>query len=305
MKELIVNVENNEKKLNTYLLESFPSLKTGMLFKALRQKDIRINGKKIHENVTIHTGDSIQIYIADEYLFSSNTLDMRLLSIVYEDNYILLANKPSGIEVVGENSLTTIVKEYLNQKQKDTYVEPCHRIDRNTMGLVLFAKTPEALSILLQKFKDHEIEKHYLTKVHGILKQKQARLEAYLFKDKKKSLVYISDIPKKGYLKIITSYQVVNELKQEQTSILDITLETGRTHQIRAHLAHLGHPIIGDGKYGNNQINKQFHQKTQQLYSYQICFCFRTPSGILSYLNGQTFHINCPLGPGTDGQKCP
>ncbi len=305
MKELIVNVENNEKKLNTYLLENFPGLKTGMLFKALRQKDIRINGKKIHENTTIYTGDKIQIYIADAYLFSSNTLDKRLLSIVYEDNYILLANKPSGIEVVGENSLTTIVKEYLSQKKKNTYIEPCHRIDRNTMGLVLFAKTPEALSILLQKFKDHEIEKHYLAKVQGILKKKQARLEAYLFKDQKKSLVYISDIPKKGYQKIITSYHVISESKQEQTSLLDVNLETGRTHQIRAHLAHLGHPIIGDGKYGDNRINKQFREKTQQLYSYQMQFQFTTPSGILSYLNGQTFHINCPLGPGPDGQKCP
>ena len=304
MKELIVNPENNEKKLNTYLLESFPALKTGMLFKALRQKDIRINGKRIHENVTIYTGDIIQVYIADSYLDTVSTLNTSLLSIVYEDDYILLVNKPCGIEVVGENSLCSIAQSY--EKEKGFYfIEPCHRIDRNTMGLVLFAKTPEALSILLQKFKDHEIEKHYLAKVYGILPNKQARLEAYLFKDQKKSLVYISDIPKKGYQKIVTSYHVINQSKQEQTSLLDITLETGRTHQIRAHLAHLGHPIIGDGKYGNNHLNKEFHQKTQLLYSYQMTFCFTSPSGILSYLNGQSFFIDCPIGTFFKGQKCP
>ena len=115
-------------------------------------------------------------------------------------------------------------------------------------GLVLFAKNENSLNILLDKFKNREIDKYYKATVYGILQKKQARLEAYLFKDTKKSLVYISDTPKKGYQKIITSYKVLEKNKDNNTSILDIKLETGRTHQIRAHLAYIGYPIIGDRK---------------------------------------------------------
>ena len=144
---------------------------------------------------------------------------------------------------------------------------------------------------MLNKFKHHEIEKHYLATVYGILPKKQDRLEAYLFKDNKKSLVYISDTPKKGYQKIITSYKVIKENKKDNTSVLDINLETGRTHQIRAHLAHIGFPIIGDGKYGKNEINKKFKQKTQLLESYSLKFNFKTESGILEYLNNKDIKL--------------
>ena len=147
------------------------------------------------------------------------------------------------------------------------------------------AKNEEALQILLKKFKNREIDKYYTATVYGILPKKQARLEAYLFKDSKKSLVYISETPKKGYQKIVTLYKVIDEDKQNNTSILDIKLETGRTHQIRAHLAHIGFPIIGDGKYGINAVNKRFHQKTQILCSYKLKFNFKSNSGILEYLN--------------------
>lgn len=147
------------------------------------------------------------------------------------------------------------------------------------------AKNQKALQILLEKFKNREIDKYYTATVYGILPKKQARLQAYLFKDSKKSLVYISDISRKGYQKIITSYKVISEDKKNNTSILDIKLETGRTHQIRAHLAHIGFPIIGDGKYGINEINKKFHQKYQMLTSYKLKFNFCSDSGCLEYLN--------------------
>ena len=163
---------------------------------------------------------------------------------------------------------------------------PCHRLDRNTTGLILYAKNQEALDILLNKFKFHEIEKHYLAWVYGIPKVNFKRSEAYLFKDNKKSIVYISDFPKKGYTKIITSFFVL-EKRPDNTSILDIEIETGKTHQIRAHLAHLGFPIIGDGKYGKNDINKKFGKKHQMLCSYSLKFNFKTDSGILNYLNSK------------------
>ncbi len=153
------------------------------------------------------------------------------------------------------------------------------------------AKNEKALQILLEKFKNREIDKYYTATVYGILPKKQARLEAYLFKDSKKSLVYISDIPKKGYQKIITSYKVINEDKKNNTSILDIKLETGRTHQIRAHLAHIGFPIIGDGKYGINEVNKRFHQKYQMLCSYKLKFNFSSDSGFLGYLDKKELYL--------------
>lgn len=235
MKTFIINEKNNNKKLDKVLFDTFPNLKQNTFYKALRKKDIRVNDKRISENIIVHTDDVIKVFICDELL--DNTPDF---SIVYEDNYILVVNKPINIEITGENSLTSLLETNYS------FIKPCHRLDRNTTGLVLFAKTNEALNILLQKFKNREIEKHYLATVFGILPKKKDRLEAYLFKDTKKSLVYISNSTKKGYQKIITSYKVVKENKKNNTSILDVNLETGRTHQIRAHLAHIGFPIIGD-----------------------------------------------------------
>ena len=220
MRTIVVNEKYNNRKLSVFLQANFDGLSSSTFFKALRRKDILVNNIRVKENVTVHTGDSITTYITDEYLFKQ--IDLR---IIYEDENILVVDKPVGIEVVSvnkeERTLTSIL-----QRQTNTNVMPCHRLDRNTSGLVLFAKNETSLEILLEKFKNHEIQKYYRCTVFGIPDKNSNILEAYLFKDNKKSRVYIYDEPK--------------------TSLLEVLLHTGKTHQIRAHLAHIGHPIIGD-----------------------------------------------------------
>ena len=287
MRKLVVDKKYNGKKLNKVILEKIPDIKYSTFCKLLRKKDIKVNGKRVNKDVEVFENDEVLIYIQDDLLKRNKEIET-----VFEDDNILVINKDAGIEITGDNSLTSIVQELY--KEKGCRPMPCHRLDRNTTGLVLYAKNKETLDILLSKFKNHEIEKHYLACVYGIPKEKHKRLEAYLFKDNKKSMVYISDVFKKGYQKIITTYTIL-EKKKDNTSILDVEIETGRTHQIRAHLAHIGYPIIGDGKYGKNEINKTFNRRTQMLCSYKLKFNFKNDSGLLEYLKGKEFVLNTKM----------
>ena len=261
MKKLIVDSKDDGKKLSTYLTSIYPKLNINVLYKTLRKKDIKINGKRINKDTLISAGDILEVYITDNILEGiNNSID---IPVVYEDDNIVVFNKPVDLEVEGENSLTSIMAP------KYDYLKPCHRIDRNTIGLVLYAKNEETLNSMIEKFSNGEITKHYIAVCYGIPKE-DATLNAYLFKDSKKAIVYISKEPKKGASKIQTSYKLLEENKEKNLSLLDVTLHTGKTHQIRAHLAFVGLPILGDGKYGSYEINKKFKANTQKLCSYSI-----------------------------------
>ena len=284
MKKLIVTKKYDGKKLSKFILDSFPYLAPNMLYKALRQKDIKIDGTRVNKDCIIYLDNEISVYISDDFLFANCNFNT-----IYEDENILIIDKPDNLEVTGDNSLTEFIhKKYVNSSFLPM---PCHRLDRNTTGLIIYAKNETSLNILLNKFKNHEIRKFYLALVYGVPKIKKARLESYLFKDSKKSTVYISDTFKNGYQKIITSYTVLKTF-ENNSSLLEVEIETGKTHQIRAHLSHIGFPIIGDGKYGINTINKDFGFKSQQLRSYKLQFNFTSDSGFLDYLNGKSFNLS-------------
>ena len=251
MQKIKVENKDDNKKLITFLTSKYPSLSINAIYKVLRKKDIKINGKRINSNVNVHQDDEIEIYLDGSTL---NGFDKNInIPIAYEDDNIVVFNKPKNLEVEGKNSLTEILEKSYN------FIKPCHRIDRNTIGLVLFA-----LDIIHKAFIDEEIEKTYIACCYGIPK-KDATLNAYLFKDRKKSIVYISKEPKKGASKIQTSYTLIDQNKEKNLSLLKVNISNGKTHQIRAHLAFAGLPILGDGKYGSYEINKKFNINNNSL----------------------------------------
>ena len=267
MRKFIVSSNENGKKLNIVLQGRFNGISNSLFYKTLRKKDIRINGKRVSDNVCVNENDEVAVYLTDEFLFKQINY-----KIIFEDENILVVTKPAGICVVGENnefSLTTLLQEKYGS---GSFPYPCHRIDTNTSGIVLFAKNEQSLSILFEKFKEKQIEKHYACIVCGILENKKANLQAYLWKDSKKGIVYVSKTQVKGSSLIITNYKVIKENLTKKLSLLDVEIPTGKTHQIRAHLAYIGYPILGDSKYGNFDMNKKYNLNVQQLCIYKLKF---------------------------------
>ena len=296
------------QRLDKFLQKRFKTMPKSMLYMYIRKKCIKINGKKCDIADKLREGDELTFFIKDEFFDAPQEKHYDFLKapskldIVYEDGNLLLLNKKPGVIVHQDksyhfDSLVARVQHYLYEKgeydpEADKAFAPAlvNRIDRNTSGIVIAAKTAEALRVLNQKMKDRELHKYYLCVVHGTLKEKEGLLEGWLWKDESKNKVFIHNQKKNPDDKAIrTQYRVLQE--GNGLSLLEVDLLTGRTHQIRAHLASIGHPLLGDGKYGTNAQNKQSGLKKQCLCSYKLQFDFSTDAGTLNYLNGKTFEI--------------
>jgi len=308
MKELLVKQNDAGQRLDRFVGKAVPLLPEALLQKYIRLKRIKVNGRGSRRDYHVALGDTLQLYINDEFFDAPREDNAYLkvatprLNIVYEDENILLCDKKPGVlcHSAGKwdyNTLIANIQAYAYQKgewrpREENAFAPalCNRIDRNTGGIVIAAKNAEALRILNEKIRDREIEKRYLCVVHGRPKPPEGRLEGWLFKDAKKNRVYVRDRPEPGAKTAVTDYRLLKSAGG--LSLVECTLLTGRTHQIRAQMSHAGWPLLGDGKYGSEKENARYDETAgQALYSWYLRFDFPTDAGVLNYLRGREFRV--------------
>ena len=309
MKVLTIGPNDAGQRLDKFLTKTLKHLPMSMLYKGIRTKKIKVNRKRAEIGQMLSVGDTIELFLPPDILEEETapapfTKLTPRLDIVYEDEHILLLNKRAGLIVHSDaeedtNTLISHVQAYLYRKgEYDPAAEQSfapalvNRIDRNTGGIVIAAKTAEALRVLNQKVRDRELDKNYLCAAHGIFEKKEGLLTGWLTKDSDKNQVTVYEKrPRDPSARMIkTGYRVLKE--KNGLSLLEIDLLTGRTHQIRAHLSSVGHPLLGDGKYGVNREDKAKGYKYQALYSWALTFRFTSDAGALEYLNGKRFEVD-------------
>ena len=306
MKEFTIGPNDAGQRLDRFLAKAVPLLPASLAQKYIRIKRIKLGGKRVERDTRLKEGDVLQLYINDEFFDQPRednaylTVAVPKLNIVYEDEHILLVDKRPGLAVHPHDgaeygrTLIDHIQSYLYQKREwrpreENAFTPalCNRIDRNTGGIVIAAKTAEALRVMNQKIKDRELDKRYLAIVEGTPRPQKGSLKGYLFKDAKQNRVFVTDTPQPGAKTCQTNY--ITLASRNGLSLVECELITGRTHQIRAQFAHAGHPLLGDGKYG--KLDKRYDRNYQALYSYKLTFCFTTDAGALEYLNGKSFQV--------------
>ena len=306
----ILTIRKNDagQRLDKFLSKAVKGLPMSLMYKYIRTKKIKVNRARTQQSYILQEGDTVQLFIRDEF-FDSPEQDMGALSrikpkltIAYEDENIILCNKRPGVLVHedtegADNTLIMHIKAYLYQKgEYDPDAEQsfapalCNRIDRNTGGIVIAAKNAEALREMNEKIREDQLRKFYYCAVHGTMPRREDTLYGYLVKDSRNNMVTVSDRKMHGGKEIITKYRVCRV--RDGNSLLEVELVTGRTHQIRAHLSHIGHPLLGDGKYGVNREEKRQGYKYQALYAWRLQFNFPDESGLLGYLNGREVRLD-------------
>ena len=307
MKEFTIGKNDAGQRLDRWLAKTLPLLPAPLAQKYIRLKRVKVNGKGSKRDVRLQVGDVLQLYINDEF-FQRPTPENAFLSlyqpklnILYEDEHILLLDKRPGMVVHPDeservNTLLTHIQAYLYQKKEwSPYWENsftpalCNRIDRNTGGIVIAAKTAEALRVMNQKVKDRELNKYYLCVLHGVMPRKEGKLENFLLKDEAKKQVSVHNRPVPGGKTAVTLYRTL--AVNGGLSLVECDLITGRTHQIRAQFAAAGHPLLGDGKYGREREDRKYGRHGQALYSYRLEFRFTTDAGPLEHLNGRSWQV--------------
>lgn len=306
MRAFTITANDAGQRLDKFLAKAVPALPKSLAYKYLRLKRIKRNGKRCTGADKLVIGDVLELYLNDEYFLQPDTAFPFLaagasLEILYEDSNILLVDKPQGLVVHEDNdgtqdTLIHRIQRYLYEKGEfDPLLESsftpslCNRIDRNTGGIVIAAKSFPALQILSQKIREREITKLYLCLVHGTPAKQEALLKGFHTKDSESKTVRITQEQTPGSKTALTKYRMLDT--QRDMSLLEVELLTGRTHQIRAHLAACGHPLVGDSKYGSSRKNKNTRFLFQALYSYKLIFSFATDAGPLNYLAGKAFQV--------------
>lgn len=312
MREFTIRKNDAGQRLDRFVAKATPLLPPALVQKYIRLKRVKVNGKGSKREVRLQLGDVLQLYINDEFFEQAVQEDKFLsafrpqLDLVYEDENLLLVNKRPGLVVHADetekvNTLVHHIQAYLYQKQEwDPATENaftpalCNRIDRNTGGIVIAAKNAETLRVINEKIRTHEIRKSYLCVAVGRPRPPAGKIEGFLLKDETKKMVSFYRRPVSGGRSAVTYYKTLQT--NGELSLVECELLTGRTHQIRVSMAEIGCPLLGDGKYGQGEMNRRYHEQKQCLWSYQLSFDFETDAGVLEYLRGKVFRVeNIPF----------